>query len=173
MTETKQMYKIGDRVFKSKKECEGYTRNIINSLGAITIKRDHDCYSFFVDLLENHPECEEKIGIGIDYFYIQHNTFNRKAYHTMIKRLDGSTIDFSWLLCCKFQNRMADEDLSMAMRFAVRDDILKFRETAPIICNICKETSDECSGNFHVDHYNPPFRELKQRFLESSEQIPK
>ena len=91
----------------------------------------------------------------------------------MIKRLDGSTIDFSWLLCCKFKNRSTDEDLSMAMRFAVRDDILKFRETAPIICNICKETSDEFSGNFHVDHYNPPFRELKQRFLESYEQIPK
>ena len=76
----------------------------------------------------------------------------------MIKRLDGSTIDFSWLLCCKFKNKSIDEDLSMAMRFAVRDDILKFRENSPIICNICKETSDEFNGNFHVDHDKPAFR---------------
>ena len=68
----------------------------------------------------------KKLGCGIDYFFIQQNPLNKNALQTMIKRLDGSTIDFSWLQCCRFKDRSIDEDLSMAMRFAVQDEILKF-----------------------------------------------
>ena len=69
----KQKYYIGELEFKTKKECENYTRNIINNLGCCIINKDHTKFSFFDNLIQNHPECDNKKGICIDYFYIQPN----------------------------------------------------------------------------------------------------
>ena len=100
---TKEKYYIGDLGFKTKKECETYTRNIINSLEIVKITKDHKYFSFFEDLLKNHLDYDDKRGTGIDYFYIQRNPLNSRQYQPMIKRLDGSYISFSWIHCCQFK----------------------------------------------------------------------
>ena len=82
----KPKYYIGELEFKTKKECEDYTRNIINNLGCCIINKDHTHFSFFDKLIQNHPKCDDKKGIGIDYFYIQPNPLVSKYYQTMIKR---------------------------------------------------------------------------------------
>jgi len=74
----KQIYYIGELEFKTKKECENYTRNIINDLGCCIINKDNTFFSFFDNLIQNHPECYNKKGI--DYFYIQPNSLVRKYY---------------------------------------------------------------------------------------------
>lgn len=169
----KQKYYIGELEFKTKKECENYTRNIINNLGCCIINKDHTHFSFFDNLIQNHPECDDKKGIGIDYFYIQPNPLVRKYYQTMIKRLDGSEIDFSWVYCCQFKERTTSNDLLRAMREAIKYDTIKYKQKqSKLICNFCK-TENELYENYHVDHHNPSFQTLKDNFLQlTKKQIP-
>ena len=169
----KQKYYIGELEFKTKKECENYTRNVINNLGCCIINKDHTLFNFFDNLIKNHPECDAKKGIGIDYFYIQPNSFVKKFYETMIKRLDGSETDFSWVYCCKFKERTTSDNLLMSMRTAIKDDIIKYKQKqCKLICNFCK-TENEVYENYHVDHHNPSFQTLKDNFLQlTQKQIP-
>ena len=168
----KQKYYIGKLEFKTKKECEDYTRNIINTLGCCKINKDHKNFSFFNDLLKNHSEYNDKKGVGIKYFYIQPNALNKKCYATLIKRLDGSKIDFSWLYCCKFKTYTNNHDLIQAMRQAIRHDIIKYKKQSKLICNFCS-VDDKPYSNYHVDHDEPSFKTLTDNFLQSTKkQIP-
>ena len=83
----KPKYYIGELEFKTKKDCETYTRNIINTLGCCEIKKDNAYFIFFNNLIKNHPKYELKKGAGIDYFFIEHNPI-AKGYQTMIKNID-------------------------------------------------------------------------------------
>ena len=42
------MYTIGNKIFKTKKECKTYSKNIINSLGSCEINKDHNYFNFSV-----------------------------------------------------------------------------------------------------------------------------
>lgn len=160
-------YNIGDLEFKTKKECENYTRNIINTLGCCEIKKDNKYYIFFYNLVKNHPESELKIGDGIDYFYIMQNPLVNKYFQTMIKRIDGSEIDFSWVYCCKFKVRTNEYELTRAMRSAIKDDIIKFKHNQfKLVCSFCK--IDNINEEYHVDHDMPSFHELKEIFLNNT-----
>ena len=164
-------YFIGTIGFKTKKECEQYTRNIINDLKISQIKRTDKYFDFFNDLIKNHPECEEKIGCGIDYFFIQTNILNKKTYQTMIKRVDNSTIDFSWVYCCQFKVRSTITNLYTSMRQAIAPDMIKFKkEQKELICSLCDKTTLEYS-EFHVDHNEPPFRIIRDNYISLTENI--
>lgn len=76
----KKKYFIGEKGFTTKKECENYTRKIINNLGCCKIEKSHSDFNFFYDLIKNHPESDEKIGSGIDYFFIQPNPIVKKIF---------------------------------------------------------------------------------------------
>jgi hypothetical protein len=168
-TKTKTKYTIGKLAFSTKKDCLKYTRSIINQLGCCKITKSHAQYEFFSNLLHNHLNSKEKIGVGIDYFFIQPNSFIKKYYETMIKRMDGSEIDFSWNKCCQFKkNNNSMEELIKAMRYATKLDILKFRNKheAHLICSYCHCTDKE--KEYHVDHENPSFHVLKNNFLQST-----
>lgn len=169
----KRNYFIGDLHFRTKNECENYTRNIINSLGCCTINKENPHYSFFANLIENHPNAELKIDCGIDYFFIEPNPFNKKYYQTMIKRLDGSETDFSWKNCCEFKKRTTEFYLTRAMRAAIKDYVIQFkRKQTKLICNFCKN-ENELYGNYHVDHSEPSFKTLKNNFLQlTKKQLP-
>ena len=97
----------------------------------------------------------------------------RKYYQTMIKRLDGSEIDFSWVYCCKFKERTASDDLLRSMRTAIKDDIIKYKQKqSKLICNFCKN-ENEVYENYNVDHHNPSFQTLKDNFLQlTKKQMP-
>lgn len=162
----KQKYYIGELEFKTKKECENYTRKIINELGCCVINKDHKHFKFFDNLIQNHSDCEDKKGTGIDYFYIQPNPLNQKHFMTMIKRLDGSEIDFSWVYCCQFKERTTTEDLIRSMREAIKHVTINYKQKqSKLICNFCK-TENELYENYHVDHDNPSFKTLKDNFLQ-------
>ena len=169
----KQKYYIGELEFKTKKDCENYTRNIINNLGCCIINKDHVQFKFFSNLIQNHPDCDDKKGNGVDYFYIEPNKMVKKYYQTIIKRLDGSEIDFSWVYCCKFKERNISDNLSMSMRSAIKDDVIKYKQNqGKLICNFCK-TENELYENYHVDHHNPSFISIKNNFLQlTKKQIP-
>lgn len=164
-------YAIGDLKFKTKKECENYTRNLINTLGCCVIDKEHKQYIFFENLIKNHSEYEEKKGCGVNYFYIRRNKLNKKFYELIINRLDNTDIDISWVYCCQFKKRTITEDLTRAMREAVKEDIIKYKEEQKLlICNYCKST-DEIYENFHVDHSEPSFKTLKDDFLKQTKRV--
>jgi hypothetical protein len=159
-------YYIGELEFKTKKECESYARNIINTLGCCIVDKDHSQFNFFYNLIQNHPNCDDKKGNGIDYFYIQPNRLVKKYYQTMIKRLDGSDTDFSWVYCCQFKERTANDSLLRAMRTAIKDEAIKYKQKQSLlICNFCK-SENELYENYHVDHHDPSFQTLKDDFLQ-------
>ena len=158
-------YHIGDLSFKSKKDCENYTRTLIHSLGCCEIKKEHPEYIFFKNLIQRHPNSDEKVGAGIDFFYIEPNPMMKKYYQTMIRRIDGTQIDFSWVQCCNERKRSTQELLTRAMRTAVKEDVIKFKQNQrPLICSVCKAMG-ELYEDYHVDHHNPSFQTLKDTFL--------
>lgn len=78
---------------------------------------------FLRKLIENHPNAEQKIGVGIVDFY----TF-RTMYKTIgfgLLRTDGTTTDFSYLQC--LNPRTDNYKIKMACRAAVNKSILKFK----------------------------------------------
>lgn len=159
---------IGELEFKTKKECENYTRDIINNLGVCKILQDNFYYNFFLNLLKNHPDYKIKFGEGINYFYIIPNPLVKKYFQLMIKRVDDTDIDFSWVYCCQFKIR--NDDLIKAMREAISKDIINFKNKQEnLICKNCKNKNCE----FHVDHDNPSFKKLKDDFIKNyKEKIP-
>jgi hypothetical protein len=144
-----------------------YTRNVINSLGCGKINKDHIHYNFFENLLKNHDHYDEKRGEGIDYFYITTDPINRRNNQTWIKRIDDSDIVYSWNHCCKFKSTTQNELLASCMRNSIHDDILEFKQHQIMRCNLCK-TIDCTWLDFHVDHVDPPFREIKDNFLKQT-----
>jgi len=164
-------YNIGDIHFKTKKACLDYTRTKIKDLGCCTIDKEHIDFSFFNHLLKNHDEHIQKIGVGVHYFYIIPNPLNEKSYQTMIKRLVDSIIDFSWVYCCKFKARSTTEELTKAMREAIKEETIAYKKNQIILqCNICKSDS-ELYKNYHVDHAFPSFSTLKNDFLNLTSSI--
>lgn len=162
----KQKYCIGELEFKTKKDCEDYTRNIINNLGCCIIQKDNKHFNFFYNLIKNHSEYDIKIGVGIDYFYIIQNPMNKKCYQTMIKRIDKSETDFSWVYCCKFKVQSSYEDLIKSMRTSIKDYVIQYKQKQKkLICNFCKNENEEYQ-NYHVDHNKLSFLKLVTDFLQ-------
>ena len=62
----KGFFNIGGLTFSTKKAAQDYTRQTITELGCCIIHKYHDEYNFFVNLLNNHPNRDEKVGCGIE-----------------------------------------------------------------------------------------------------------
>jgi hypothetical protein len=157
-------YSIGAKTFKTKKESYEYTKKLISNIGCGTIKKDHKEYDFFVSLLDNHNERNEKIGLGIDYFFITPNSTNKGAFQTMIKRIDGSEIDFSWVNCSRFLKTQSKEsNLNKAMRDAISPYTIEYKKNNLLKCGLCG-LENEPYNSFHVDHIEP-FSNIRDKFL--------
>jgi hypothetical protein len=116
------------------------------------------------DLLAMHPEAETKIGGGVDHFEVR---VNLKTPGFWIIRVDGSETDFSFIKALRPPDHATR--VRMAMRRAVVDQVLAVRDEVygdgeTVACPITGErvTKENC----HVDHYDPPFIELADRFAE-------
>ena len=164
----KSSYFIGELQFQTKKECEEYVRNVIHNLGLCQVQKSHEQFTFFDNLLQNHPKYETKKGSGVDYFYITKNPMNQRSYQTMIKRTDGSDIDFSWVQCSQFKIRTQAHYLSSAMRAAIRNETIRYKKNSELKCAYCG-SNDKEYADYHVDHDNPSFLKLKIDFLSKNQ----
>jgi hypothetical protein len=163
------MIEIDNCVFKTKKELLAYVKDIIEENGIGLLKKDSKHFNFINELIKNHSEYDFKKGKGIDYFEIKQNKINKKALELYIIRVDRTSIDISYRHCCT-QNK--SDNLSRAMRYSIRKQILKFRNQIKneniIKCCYCgKENTD-----FEVDHVEP-FITLTKKFLQNKIKIPK
>ena len=157
---------IGTQKFITIKECEQYVRDKIGTEPR-KIRRDNEQFYVFKQLLKNHSEYKDKKGVGINYFEFIINPTNKKAMHGTIIRKNGTTVDFSWLGCCRNnRTKLTDNTLSIVMRQAIKKDTIEFKKKQPtLICSLCniKELS---YSDYHVDHNYPPFRDIRKEFLE-------
>ncbi len=100
---------------------------------------------FLKKLIQNHPNAEQKIGVGIEDFF----TF-RTIYKTMgfgLLRTDSTTTDFSYLQC--LNPRTNNQKIKMACRTAISKSILNFKTDKTKI----------------VHHKGIEFNEITERWL--------
>lgn len=90
----------------------------------------HD--SMLRELLDRHPDFEEKTGSGVDFFYIGKTSQDKAAFvrkdakGIWIRRTDGSAEDFSYQTA--IDGRSVKNDAKDAMRLAVLERRLRYRE---------------------------------------------
>lgn len=124
-----------------------YFRKMINDIGLCDSLKSHynDVYEELIKLFENHPEYPEKIDNVVD-ISIVHNKLNKNYFELQIIKNDGTTDDISYIKC--IQKPSKDSNLKSAMRYAILDQILEFKNNCDeLICEICKSEQ-----NIQIDH---------------------
>ncbi|MEB3248709.1 MAG: DCL family protein [Merismopediaceae bacterium] len=146
------VFKIGDRIFPSKKLAQERIRAILWGYQPETYLDAGD-FALVRDLLDLHPSSEIKIGCGVKGIMVRRNM---GANCFWLERIDGSLTDFSYIECLKpLSNR---QKVLRTLRSLINDQILAFkqdyfrdRETA-----ICEFTGEVLRFNTcHVDHAYP------------------
>ena len=160
--------------FSTKKEMLDFFRAMINRHGdGETIPApDADALRWLISL---HPEAKRKIGAGVARFFVQLNPpYQSRGFH--LERSDGTTEDFSYLVCVNGPPSMMAE-VERALRFEVDLDIWNakrayFEQHADAEGKIpCAETGKPISiDEAHADHANPlSFNVLMRCFLAAYE----
>ncbi len=153
---------IGTRVYATKSAALDAIRCIRNEVYARTYTLPWED-SYLRDLIELHPDAEEKIGSGIDYFEARQNIGGTIGF--WIVRVDGSETDFSFIRCLTPASH--DVRVRIAMRREVRDQIAEYRSEFFSLDTDqrCPITNDRLTPQTsHVDHYSPTFLNLAHAF---------
>jgi hypothetical protein len=132
-------------------------------------------HNVLLELIKLHPKANEKIGSGIDYFFVQKSKWKFNQFNFMIKRTDGSTVDFSYQTCLnigKRANPQKKENWSGVFRNIVKDQVDTFRDEAFKVIGvkdkfICSETKLKFKKyHSHVDHVYPlTFESILHEFI--------
>jgi hypothetical protein len=151
----------------TKKEIIKKIQNILNK--SITIPRtlSPEEFIFVFSVLKQHPYFKQKEKCGIESIFIKKTVFKKNGF--FVKRIDGTTTDFSYLKCLNGDNHK-QEALAM-FRKAIRQQIVDFRNIAfsnnsCLICPITNQiiTKESC----HIDHLNPTFNEMVTTFIKEN-----
>lgn len=160
---------IGDNKFKSKKEALEFFKRILNSYDVGETLSSTDFDNLFC-LLEIHPNKNEKIGCGINYFRIGVAKFKTKSFELV--RTDGTHEFFSYT---NRINKSKDNfsNFRIACRQAVQKDLIKlkqtfFKEKSKNGKVQCQETGEFLKyEELNIDHRQPnTFSVIVDRFLE-------
>lgn len=127
------------------------------------------------ELLDRHPDAAEKIGSGVDFFFIGKTSDGDKfnvsadAIGIWIKRTDGSAVDFSYLTAIRSHTPKSDakEGLRLAVddfRMAYRAD--RFKDGAPVPSDLSGQPIAN-RDNAHVVYHGPTWGQLTYRFADS------
>ncbi|WP_049577884.1 DCL family protein [Nocardiopsis sp. SBT366] len=166
-----QAISVGDRWFPSKSAATKEFQRILRSYDigtAVTAPRDEQ---LLLDLVQMHTDPLRKIGSGIERFEVRVNPQHRRNRSLFIVRSDGTEDDFGYTKL--IQGQTISQRVTAALRHEVRDQIEKFRtaefaKPGPRACPI-EDTQITHPGDCHVDHEDPGFRELVQRFVDQHE----
>lgn len=82
--------------FDRKGDAHEYLKNILNSYGPEETVSKQDA-AFLQQTLDRHPEAKEKIGCGVDSFFVRRADYGTVCF--WIKRTDGSVVRFSYKSC--------------------------------------------------------------------------
>jgi hypothetical protein len=91
------MYNINGQVFKTKKDIHKYVSEVIQTNGFYDILPNSSHYKLFAELVDNHPDREERLKWGLQYFKIIENKYRQPELQ--IVRNDGVVEPLSWVKC--------------------------------------------------------------------------
>lgn len=165
----KKPIEIGKNKFNYKKDALEFYKRILNSYEFGEKLNSTDFENIF-GLIEIHPEKEEKIGCGIEYFRIGKATFNTKSFE--IVRKDGTS---EFLSYTKRINKPKDQfsRFRIACRQAIQKDLINvkqkyFKNKSKKSKVKCQETGEYLTyEELNVDHRQPnTFSVIVDRFIE-------
>lgn len=125
------------------------------------------------EVLDLHPDAPEKIGPGVEYFYVgltsDGDKFNVRPDATgiWIKRVDGSDVDFSYRTC--IQNHTDESDAKEGLRLAVEERRLSYRDDRIAAGTFASDVSGVVFADrneAHVIYDGPSWGQLTHRFAE-------
>jgi len=155
--------KINNKIYNTKSEIINLIRKILNSNKKEAWLNDKDS-KILLDLLKNHPSYTLKKGCGIKGFQIRKTQYGKNGF--VLYRTDGSYTDFSYLQC--ISNPTLLTKIKQACRTAISEEIIKFKiksfgSKQTIKCAISK--TNLSFNNCHVDHYNPSFKNIFNKWI--------
>ena len=85
--------RIGDYHFPKKSDALLFLKEILNryDLGARISSEDSN---FPHDAIKNHPECDSKVGVGIDHFVVRSADYGTRCFYVV--RTDETEERFSY-----------------------------------------------------------------------------
>jgi len=152
----RQPIEMGGLVFRTKTALTAYVRGILYG-NAPEEPIGGESASFLLALLGRHPQATQKIGAGVERFFVRVNTQFGDNKGFWLRRVDGTETDWSFLECItptdhrkKFLN---------ACRGAVAHQVIAFKAMQVgqsdeiMACPITGELFAPADG--HVDHAEP------------------
>lgn len=136
---------------------------------------DPDHVQMLLELLDRHPDSAEKIGPGVEYFFIGEISkdpavfVSSSAIGIWIRRTDGSDADFSYNTA--IDGRSHKHAVDGAMRHAVSDLRLNYREARfasgqPVECYLSgAKIIEQSEGS--VIYNKPSWSQLTHKFATS------
>jgi hypothetical protein len=157
---------IGEYEFDNKTSLMGFIHEILYKYPLDRSLNIAD-FEFVCDLLGNHPDSDEKIGVGIAEIHIVEQSQTGKNRHFQITRLDNSSTDFSFLKCIRIPKPYVK--FAAACRKVIQPQIVDFRNKSFTFSNflICPITNEKITASTcHVDHIAPKtFDYLVKEFI--------
>jgi hypothetical protein len=168
---------IGDLNFARKGDAAEHFRKILYRRDVGVALSEPDTTHVYW-LLERHPEAAAKIGAGIKEFSTRRAMFDTRCFE--IRRIDGSTTDFSVKPCLDGKAPSAFAETLRAMRTEVVEDIKQMKweffraSTHPDGKAPCALTGRLLSlEEAMIDHAPPKtFKALAERFLDENRIVP-
>ena len=146
--------------YMSKNQKLAYYRKLIYDIGlSKSLKQYHnDVYHQFMDLFKNHPEYPSSKFENVVDIAIVENKLVKKYFELQLIKSDGTNDNVSYKAC--IYKPSEDNSLKNAMRYAIKDQILEYRNTCDkLICEMCKSEQ-----NIQIDHVIQ-FKQLFDNFL--------
>lgn len=139
-------------------------RNILHNTRNIV---DEQSSAFLLEqVFPNHPEWDEKVGIGVDHLEVRPDGHGGRCFY--IVRRDGTFTDISFLAAISPPQKKAD--VIKACREVIRPMIKRMKESIklPFICPITGEMILDRS-EVHIDHYDLTFKELFDEWVKDKD----
>lgn len=145
---------------KSQLARKQYVRRLLQSFET-NVEVSHP---LFLALVRNHPDSTEKIGRGIDYFYIEAAPAG-VGRQLCFERVDGSRDHVSIHSCVAGRGKGSYQNYVQALRHSILDQIQRYKFGRLDANNyICDARDCLCVDNLEVDHAFPSFKELVETF---------
>ena len=131
-----------------------------------TLSDEH--FRFVRDLLNMHHSAPVKVGVGVESIFVRDSGYGNTCF--AVRRVDGSTTDFSFSNCLKV--KPPSHNLCKACRTAILPQIREakdnaFRSAGTIACPISGDPITR--KNCHVDHAKPyTFEAIYRNWLQET-----
>lgn len=163
----KRKYVIGGLTFNTKTAVTDYTKEtLLGTEAGQALSGER--FGVIRDLLNFHPEAEQKIGCGVERIEVRRNPeFGHNARGFWIVRTDGTETDFSYKKCLEGDSAYRNKFIR-ACRFAVKQHMEDFKSRFfdMAVNPTCQLTGASLTTqNSHVDHIPPyTFERIVQSF---------